>query len=283
MPSLIYRIGLLIGLLTGCQQSAPPVTDASPAPAATPSGGEPAATNAPPPALPYLLFEPSDLTSDTGTTVPRAVLSPGGSTDGRRAAIAALESSLRVVLWPELTAVTSKTVVRGAVGDDVATGGRALFELTPSDALENRWYAILLPSVPTGVRLPAVVPGADYYPLQSGAIVARFKPGPDAIVRRVVICKPPGKDPSVSVQFSQKLTGLPTLSSGGVACDGAPSPEFYEVVYRCSGALAGVTSLTLAGSFQAASDKSVSGKATTLTVDFAKLPTMDSCWHVRPE
>jgi len=237
----------------------------------------------PPRSAPFLWFEPQDVSSGLGTKVPRVVLSPGGETEGRVAAIAAIEADLRIVTWPELTVVSATVKVEGRPSEDIATGGHAYFDLTPATPLSDRWYAVLLPSVPKAVVEPAVVPGADHH-RQGTSLLARFSPGPAAALQRLVVCRAPGKEQTVTVQFSQRVAGTPTLTHAGAPCEIAPpGADFAQVSFRCPATLTGKTGVTLGGSFHAASAPTVLGAPTELSLDFATLPSVDGCWYAQPE
>ena len=92
-------------------------------------------------------------------------------------------------------------------GDHAADGYRkstlAYVEVTPSTTLADRWYAMVLSALPSGVSLPRL---ASHETLPDGTIGARFSPGSHPTLTSVRVCEKGSGQTVVIADFSERVT-----------------------------------------------------------------------------
>lgn len=228
----------LSALILACCQAGCNASPSSPSPTPEPTAATraPIEQNSPPgPRNPYVFFEPGDLSTSTGTTVPRLGLSTSIDID-RKTIVDSLRGALSLRRWPDLTVVATDIAIDGVGGADIATRGRTFFQLSPKAPLEDRWYAVVLESLPSQVDLPAPVESKR---LQTGMVVSRFRPGSEAVLRRIRYCEPDSKN-VVLLEFSEPVTigkGAVSLSAAGLPdCEPslASGSELTVLQHKCS-------------------------------------------------
>lgn len=126
---------------------------------------------------PWVFATPGDMMTSVATTLPRVVIRGLATTDGAKAN--SVEPFVSLVTWPELAAVSGVTKATRPDGTDFAV------ELSTTGALPDRWYAVRISGLPTGVRIGEGVHGKK---LADGSHVVRFRPGSDPVVSNIQYC-----------------------------------------------------------------------------------------------
>ena len=121
-----------------------------------------------------------------------------------------LAAAVSVVTWPERQTIASnvETVDASQAGD-----GRAHVAVAPVDALESRWYAVVVESLPVGFQWWNA-------PRSRGEQIARFRTDSKPIVSSMTRCDKGGAR-YLSVYFSELVasTDARTISVEGVSCE----------------------------------------------------------------
>jgi hypothetical protein len=156
---------------------------------------------------PTIQFQPSDLTSSIEKSPLRVGIDNLGAPVGA-ALLNAVANAVRLYEWPEMRSVPFSYSVNDVTGGDHAADGYrrtglAYVEVKPSVALGDRWYAMVLSALPSGVTLPSL---ASHELLPDGTIGARFSPGSHPTLASVRVCEKGAGQTVVIAQFSERVT-----------------------------------------------------------------------------
>jgi hypothetical protein len=155
---------------------------------------------------PMIQIQPSDLTTSIDKSPLRIGVDNLGTPVGP-AILQAVAREARLYEWPEMNevqfSVTTHDVTQTHAPSGYKSGEFAYVEITPASALADRWYAITLSSLPSGVTLPRY---AQHETLPGGAIGARFSPGSHPTVSAIRVCEKAGGQKVVMTDLSERVT-----------------------------------------------------------------------------
>jgi hypothetical protein len=180
---------------------------------------------------PTLQLEPMDMMTAVGNSPLHVLVSKLGTADASDV-LERVAAAVQLRTWPELDEVpttTSQSVEGPGAGDQAGYGH---VYLQPSTPLTDRWYALVLESVPSGVDLPAF---ASVHTTDSGKHVARFRVGSEPVVTGLRVYAKEAQKQVVYVDFSERVVGdaqgvVVTGPSGkcqGVRAPAAPKPSGF--------------------------------------------------------
>jgi hypothetical protein len=186
---------------------------------------------------PTVQLEPMDMMTAVGESPLHVLVSKLRADDANALDRVAAAVSLRT--WPELeevAAISSKSVENSGSSEQSGYGHVYLHPTTP---LADRWYALVLDAVPSGMDVPAF---ASMHTTESGQRVARFRVGSQPVVTGVRIYQKEGQKQVAYVDFSERVVGdaqsvVVTGPSG--RCQGVPAPAAPSFTFPPKGNGAG--------------------------------------------
>jgi hypothetical protein len=208
--------GLIAVSLVAC---VPARTEPDAPPPAFPERTPESGPSVPPPSI---WMWPVDMSTAVGRSVhPRLDIRHGGRPVG--AALSELASRLTMKTWPELAPVASSVIARDAVRA-VGVDSAARIDVNPAVALGDRWYALVIDTVPTEFDWPLYQPSVS---LPTGAVVSRFKTVSAPLVISVRICdKPATAETQVVLDVSEPiLAGATEIGQAMTISQAAADPR----------------------------------------------------------
>ncbi len=159
---------------------------------------------------PTIQFQPSDLTSAIEKSPLRVGVDNLGAPIGIEL-LNALAAAIHLYEWPEMREVKFSFTVNDVTGGTRAADGypktdQAYVEIIPAAPLDDRWYAMTVSSLPTGISAPRL---AWHETLPDGTLGVRFSPGSHPTLAAVRVCDKGDGNTVVLADFSERV------SSGG--------------------------------------------------------------------
>jgi len=174
-------------------------------------------------ARPVLQLEPMDMMTAVGDSPLHVLVSKLDAADASRV-LERVASAVKLRTWPELAEVATNASKSVETSSSTTQAGYGHVYLQPAAPLTDRWYALVLESVPAGVELPAF---ASVHQTEAGKHVARFRVGSQPVVTGVRLYDKEGQKQVAYVDFSERVVGdaLGVVVTGSRGrCQGAPLP-----------------------------------------------------------
>jgi hypothetical protein len=173
---------------------------------------------------PTIQLEPMDMMTAIGSSPLHVLVSRLGTAADAGDVLERVAAAVALRTWPEFEEVpttVSKSIEASGSNEHAGYGH---VHLQPTTPLTDRWYALVLESVPSGVELPAF---ASVHETDSGKHVARFRVGSQPVVTGLRVYEKEGQKHVVYVDFSERVVGdaqSVVVTGRSFRCQGTPPP-----------------------------------------------------------
>jgi len=172
---------------------------------------------------PALQLEPMDMMTAVGDSPLHVLVSKLDAADASRV-LERVASAVKLRTWPELDEVPTTASRSVETSASTTQAGYGHVYLQPAAPLTDRWYALVIESLPAGVELPTF---ANIHKTDSGQHISRFRVGSQPVVTGVRLYEKEGQKQVAYVDFSERVVGdaLGVVVTGPAGkCQGAPPP-----------------------------------------------------------